>query len=85
MMRYYGIPAFKKGEKSHLAYMDAWGGCVSQVCLPNIPIWGKWSPCNGGNSFIIGREDIEYWDTMCGEITCPTCLKRALTGVRLPK
>ena len=73
--RLYIVPSSVKG-KTHLAYVDRYADCVSQVCLPNIPVIAVHS-C-GDDGFPAGRSQAEVWDTHYNEVTCTTCLKRAV-------
>ena len=69
-------------DMTHLAYKDKWSDCISQVCLPNLPVYmhqdgccsQKKCECEG---IAIGQEQAEHWDEHYNEVTCPTCLKRA--------
>jgi len=83
--RFYGLPAVRRGGHSHLACMvNGYEDVACLVCLPNLPVMAEWSACEGGGSFEAGHQALEQWDQHCDEITCPTCLYRALTGTRLP-
>ena len=66
-------------DMTHLAYKGKWSDCISQVCLPNIPVMAVHS-CEaqmGDEGYPAGRRDAEFWDEHYNEVICPTCLKRA--------
>ncbi|KKN31845.1 hypothetical protein LCGC14_0819690 [marine sediment metagenome] len=64
--------------KTHLAYVDRYADCVSQVCLPNIPVMAVHTCDDDDGGFPAGRTQVEEWDKYYNEVTCATCLKRAV-------
>ena len=70
------------GNKTHLAYLDRFdGGCLYQLCLPNIPVQACNCVCPQKHDpdcgYTVGRREAEVWDKVYSDVTCPTCLKRA--------
>ena len=62
--------------KTHLARIN-WDGDLALYCSPSNILFASWCG-DEDNAEPAGREEAENWDTYHNEVTCPTCLKKAL-------
>ena len=64
----------RKG-KTHLAQIN-WEGDLALYCAPGNILFAGWCGEEGGIE--AGQEEAEAWDKYYNEVTCPTCLRKAL-------